>query len=678
MTLLTPGAAILAASLAMPALAILYLLKLRRRPLRVTSTVLWEQAAQDLQVNTPFRWMRWSLLLLLHLLIVGLFCLALGRPAVGDSGMAARRVVLVIDRSASMSAKDGVDESGAAVTRLEQAKIEARKLLAEMGRGFGDTGAGLVTFAAEPKAVVGMTPDLRLVRDEVAKVEPTDQPGDLQAAMKLVVSMVSPDGVERDAGNTPLVVILGDGGYPADVPLSAGDAEIRFVRCGPKVGASKLPNVGVTAMSARRDDTQPSTLRVFARVVNSGTDAASAAVTLAFSGEIVERRAVTIPATVRGPTSDGLAGVGVTFELTKPQAGIVTVSVSAGSTGTPDLLLSDDVASVVVAPALRPAVLFVTPGAGVGGGSGVTPEGLLGDVLAELPLEKLERVTPARFDAMTKEGSLTGYDLLVVDRADLQVAPAIPTLALGASMPSAGLVLGQASDGPAAGYILSWKRTHPVLRDVAMDTVYVGRTRPYAAVEPQAASSAKLDELARGGSSGAPLMRVSEEGGTRRLSVAFEVSQSNWALEPGFAIFLSSAVEFLTGRNAESAAVSYTTGSRIEVLAPETTPPAMELELAGPQAVRVGLAAGTRRVMVGPLERAGVYTTRGAPPVLAVNVVDERESGIETADEVVVAGRSVTSGTGAGGPTEVWPWAVMLGGALLAVEWLVYGLRSRV
>lgn len=690
-TLLAPSAAAVAAGLAYPALLTLYLLKLRRRPVRVTSTVLWEQAALDLQVNTPFRWLRPTLLFMLHALIVGLLALALGRPAL-DAGLAsARRVVLVIDRSASMQAADAPpDAAGRPRSRFDQAKDEAARILRELAAG-STSQAALVTFAAEPRAVVGMTADLRLVADEAAKLEPTDQPGDLAAAMKLISAMVNPEGAESGAASAsasaaerPLVIILGDGGYPLDQPLGAGEADLRFIRCGPP-GWSKdasptgRGNAGVAAVAARRDDAQPSRLRVFARLINAAPTPRSLAVTLSFSGETVERRAVTLPAA----TAAEPGALGVAFEAVRPQAGIATISLPAG-----DLLAADDDASVVIGPALRPSVLFVTPGAHAAA-PGITPEGLLADVLAELPLDKLRTVSPDELQGMLRDGTVANTDLLILDRTDLSVLPPIPTLALGSSLPSPGLLLNPplappTPDAPAlaAGYALAWKRTHPVLRDVAMDGVYVGRLRGFAQAEvaPEAASAVKLDDLARAGAGS--LLRVSEDGGVRRLAASFEVAQSNWALEPGFAIFLSSAVEFLTGRNAESASTSFSTASRIDLLAPEPAPTAApsggSVTLKGPVELVAALPAGSRRVVVGPLEHVGVYTAAAVPPVLAVNLADENESAVATRDELEVAGRAAVAGAETSGPAGVWPWCVAAAGVLLAVEWLLYGLRSRV
>src|SRR2546425_10103849 len=103
---LNPLPAILAAAIAVPALLILYFLKLRRREQMVSSTLLWKKAVQDLQVNAPFQRLRRNLLLILQMLLLLLLCLALSRPVMNYTPAAGKTTVILIDRSASMAAKD--------------------------------------------------------------------------------------------------------------------------------------------------------------------------------------------------------------------------------------------------------------------------------------------------------------------------------------------------------------------------------------------------------------------------------------------------------------------------------------------------------------------------------------------------------------------------------------------
>src|SRR3954452_12599649 len=103
---ITPGVGALAAALAIPALLVLYFLKLRRREMLVSSTLLWRKAIQDLQVNAPFQKLRRNLLLLLQLLLLLLLTLALSRPVANVTPTAGKMTVIIIDRSASMTATD--------------------------------------------------------------------------------------------------------------------------------------------------------------------------------------------------------------------------------------------------------------------------------------------------------------------------------------------------------------------------------------------------------------------------------------------------------------------------------------------------------------------------------------------------------------------------------------------
>src|SRR6266516_1478085 len=124
-------AGLIAGALVVPALLVLYFLKLRRREQTVPSTLLWRKAIHDLQVNAPFQKLRRNLLLLLQMLLLLLLTLALARPVANYYKGAGKTTVILIDRSASMSARD----MKGGKTRLDEAKRRANELVDSMQRG---------------------------------------------------------------------------------------------------------------------------------------------------------------------------------------------------------------------------------------------------------------------------------------------------------------------------------------------------------------------------------------------------------------------------------------------------------------------------------------------------------------------------------------------------------------
>src|SRR2546421_81119 len=107
-------------------IVLMYILKLRRRDVVVSSTFLWQQVIRDVQANAPFQKLRKNLLLLLQLITILLLVLVIARPFWRGKGIGGRSVVIVIDTSASMGAKD------VRPSRLEEAKKEALKVVNEM------------------------------------------------------------------------------------------------------------------------------------------------------------------------------------------------------------------------------------------------------------------------------------------------------------------------------------------------------------------------------------------------------------------------------------------------------------------------------------------------------------------------------------------------------------------
>src|ERR687891_1300299 len=105
MNFLTPLAFALF-GLALP-LVLLYFLKVRRLERRVPSLLLWDPSLRDREASAFFQRLQRDPLLILQILALAALTVALARPAVTVMGQGARKVVIVLDASASMKARDG-------------------------------------------------------------------------------------------------------------------------------------------------------------------------------------------------------------------------------------------------------------------------------------------------------------------------------------------------------------------------------------------------------------------------------------------------------------------------------------------------------------------------------------------------------------------------------------------
>ena len=125
----------LVVALVPPLIFLLYFLKLRRMPLEVPSTYLWSRTVEDLHVNTIWQRLRKNILLLLQLLTVLLLALSCLNPGCEGTQLSGERFILIVDRSASMSATD----TPTGISRLEEAKRQMIIAVDQMkSRRFGD------------------------------------------------------------------------------------------------------------------------------------------------------------------------------------------------------------------------------------------------------------------------------------------------------------------------------------------------------------------------------------------------------------------------------------------------------------------------------------------------------------------------------------------------------------
>lgn len=718
MTFLAPASGLVAAGVAVPLLLALYFLKLRRREVRISTTMLWESAIKDLEANVPLRWLRWSWLLALQLLALVCVLIALARPAIPGVSGGASRVTILIDRSASMSMNDGVPDPaspGRRASRLDQAKREARAVIAELKRsGASSDGrrpsASVIAYASHAQTMCGFTSSQGELLAAIDSIDASDQPDTLERALELARAPDSGVASETEVTSGRLVVVITDRDLSEDqlrpsLPRGAG---LRVVR----VGDSATPpdNLGIVAVSALRDSSSPSTVRVFVRLLNAGPAAAEAAISCRVNDRPVGVRTISVPAQVgRTPTASVLEsgepvsseiGTSVTFEFNEPSAGLVVVSINR-----PDMLASDNQASLVLRAASKPRVLVVGPGPG--GGQGADAKDTLAAARGEQGVDRfllgaLRSLDLAKLSVVgSSAGSITEsvYDLIVFDRVTPVRAPGVPTLSIGAGIANVQVIPVQDSAADVGDQRRSlstrvslWNRIHPVLRNSPLDSLLIAP--PMRLVLPDRVDASNYEVLAEG-AHGLLMALIDGDspGRPRRLVLGFDLIRTNWGPDLSFPVFIASAVEFLTGRGDALAGAHHTTSQTI-ALVPQPGSRRIGIDGHRTLSVPVPLESTDERdsISVGPLDRAGVYRVEGAAGVttLAVNVESAQETlagrtqgTAATAPTNSVSSASVAELNAATSPApqdwrEIWHWFIALAGVLSSIEWIVYALRSRV
>lgn len=706
-----------AATLAVPALVLLYVLKLRRRPVRVSSTLLWQRAVEDQQANVPFRLLRADWVMVLQLLGLVLLLLAMGRPALNWGTGTSERVVLIVDRSASMSARDG-DAAGA--TRLDQARRRAERVLDELVRSGESPAFAVITLSAQPRLVCPMTRDFAAIRRAIAAITPSDQPGDLAAALDLAAGVLASATSETTRPQAGLVMLFSDGGFPPGQAGTLPGAAFQFHLVG-TTHADERMNGGIVALAARRDWADPATVRLFARLANTHARPVIVPLVLRLNGQEIDRRTIEIPGRTHGRTETPPGAEGDTPAPRRPGTAPVTFAFQAAEGGvasltieTSDLLDSDNTAATVLAPVAPPRVLVVIPDGPPGdrpaeespergGGTPArSPDWLITDIVREMRVP-MRVVSAGTYEDMTREGAVAEWDVIVFDRVTPARLPPVPSLSFGAGLgdlmqpnedrqepgaiqpPSDAASRVPQSSAARGTYVLSWRRTHPLLRHVTLDTVYVARTIPMrVAASTIAGEALTVTELARGASG--PLILLLEHGSLRRVVVAFEPARSTWPLTHGFPIFVASAIEYLALRGQETAGRAFTTVQPADLQVPAGTervvldgPVRLEHEVRGAETG----PAGWQRVTVGVIERAGLYRVVSPAPTdasqatLAVNLADEHESALDIVGTLRVAGEEARALPPGHEPRELWPACVALALGLLMAEWFLSAWRMR-
>lgn len=613
MSFLTPGFLALAA-LAVP-IIVLYMLRLRRREVPVSSTMLWQRLMQDREANAPWQRLRRNLLLLLQLLILAMLVVALGRPYLPVPSVAAGSVALVMDASASMLAED----MPGGATRFAAAQDRARALVAELGSNEVMT---VIAAGAAPQVLTPPTNDRAALREAINRAAAEPAAADWGAALALAGASIA--GREDAA-----IVILSDGGLPDDLP--AVPADVRYVQVG-----RSAENLAISALAIRPLEGVP---QLFAAVTNTGTQPAETILSLEVDGALTGAERLTVP-----------PGETVTHTVADLPAETRTVraeiSAPAGSDAS-DALPTDDVAYAAYTPATGGRVLLVSAG-----------NLFLEQVLASLPGIEAYRVDPGDlpeepFDLVILDGWLPDE---LPDTNLLLIRPPESTDLFTVGEPFTDTRFVRQADHPALSFVDF--RDVAVREAVTVATTGWGRTL----VETE----------------GGPLLLAGTTGGRRIALLTFDLRDSDLPLQIAFPILFANLLDWYAPTQPFEAGDALQPGQPVvirpqasttgyAVTLPDGERQVFPLDADAPTFTRTS-QPGIYRVELLDGDRT---TAEGA---FAVNLFAPGESAIAPREAITI-GQAAVQGTGEGdelGQRELWPTLAVAALALLALEWWAF------
>ena len=559
-------------------LVLLYVLKIKRQRVTVSSTWLWAAAARDLAAKSPFKRLVAQVPLLLELLALALLALALARPASRGGHIAGEHVAIVVDTSASMAALEPDGRS-----RLAHARDAASAVIRALSPG---AQAVIVEAGREAHVVSAMDTDRRRLEASLAKLEATDAEGRMTQAIATASAQLRP--YDRNAR----LVVVSDGALADRDAFASSRLPVELVRVGTPLDNAALIRLDIA--SSEDPSSHHEQVQAFTVVENFGSKPRTLYVTLSernVSEPLASRRidlgpGERVPVVLGFEPAPGDAGAGLIVELSPH-----------------DALPSDDRAYGRV-PSGAKLQVVMAPSKGnawVARALGSDPNvDLLGTSLSGL-----------------ESAGVAQDALVVVDGACPVSAPGADLLILNPPPGPCGTTLvGSNIDNPA---VTSWAEVDPRLRFLSLDGVELTRAHALEPGSPQAA-------LVR--SREGTLIADASSPGRSMTIVGFDVGDSNWPLKASFVLFMRNVVELARGHRLRGAEAPARAGEAYSLRVPVDV---NEVELEAPDQSRQKLSARDGLCVVPNLPRAGFYYARYAgkqkgSALFSANLTSERES----------------------------------------------------
>lgn len=603
---------------------LLYVLKLRRRPVAVPFARLWDSVLRDKESSQLFSRLRRLLSLLLQLFLLALLLAALAHPEPSAASEDGRHIVVLLDASASMKATD------VEPTRLGVAKGEVKKLI--QGLGASDR-LLLVEMGAVPTPLSNLSGDPLELEQALEKVKASDTRADFPRALEFAADAL------RDLPR-PEVIVVSDGALnaPAEVPAELKRAALRFVPVG-----KRGRNLAITEFSVRRYPLDKSRHEALLEITNTNDEPVEAELSIYGDGVVIETERLRLGPNERLPrVYPSLGGAGRKLEARVRYAD-----------GSRDDLPADDHAYALLPERRRVRVLVVTTG------NTYLEAALLLDEYLDVELIDPEDYPPSE-----------AFDVTIFD--GVAPPPAKHTgslLYLGPPALGSPVKLERAIED--FGFD-TWDRKHPILRFSAMGDIQVATGHAFK-VEPP-------DQVI-GASDEGPILVSGTRGGTRFIALSFDPRRSDFVLRVAWPLFVLGSIQYFVEEDT-SYLSSYTTGEVWRIPAPAATDSAKLVDPSGAEhvipvkegrAAHFGAQAGIYKLLAGP---------NGGEAALefAANLSDLEESKITPRPALEVAGvkASAPEGFSAGPRREYWSLLILAAIALSVLEWFLYHRRVTV
>ena len=490
--------------LAVPVI-LLYRLRVPVERHAVATGMFWQRALAEERARS--QWQRWrpKVSLAVQLLVVVLVVAALAEPQIPGP----RHVALIVDNSASMSATD------VSPSRLAAAKEVAMRVVGTL-RACDD----MIVLAAggAPAVYATATGNRQLLRSAIEDIPATAEPSRLQAALDLTRATWT------QAGWTGRIVIVSDG-CGGEAAMPAEEDNVQRIRVG-----TQAANTAITQFTARRTTADPRLCQVFVEVRNLSDRPAECRLSIALDGKLIETLPVSLPPTkalaepvphteaLAKPVAHELAPVAhkgrwrQTFEMASAAGGRLTARLEPADDYTADNEAAADVPPVAICR------VSLASEAGTA----------LKSAMAANPRVELAPAT----------GGDAGQ-IHVFDGREPETLPGGPVLVVNPG-PCDLWRVGDAVADPTVDRLAA---DVPFLAGVRMIDVYLPEARRLELTE----AAKPLARPLAWSADGTPLGYAIERPQGRVVVLSGNLAASNLAMQTGFPIFVTNALDWLAG-----------------------------------------------------------------------------------------------------------------------------------